>query len=69
MDCAAGSLECAIGHSRFFKGCASHPAETSMNGITLYTAIFQNWSTDGAREGRLIIFFELPAGQVPVSQI
>jgi hypothetical protein len=69
MDCAAGSLECAIGHSRFFKGCASRPAETSMDGITLYTAIFQNWSTDRAREGRLIIFFELPAGQVPVSQI
>ena len=43
--------------------------ETSMDGITLYTAIFQNWSTDRAREGRLIIFFELPAGQVPVSQI
>ena len=69
MDCAAGSLECAIGHSRFLKGCASRPAQTSMDGITLYTAIFQNWSTDRAREGRLIIFFELPAGQVPVSQI
>jgi hypothetical protein len=69
MDCAAGSLECAIGHSRFLKGCASRPAETSMDGITLYTAIFQNWSTDRAREGRLIIFFELPTGQVPVSQI
>ena len=68
MNCAAGSLECAIGRSRFFKGCASRPAETSMDGITLYTAIFQNWSTEWAREGRLIIFFELPAGQVPVSQ-
>jgi hypothetical protein len=69
MDCAAGSLECAIGDSRFLKGCASRPAETSMDGLTLYTAIFQNWSTDWAREGRLIIFFELPAGHVPVSQI
>ena len=40
-----------------------------MEGITLYTAIFQNWSTDWAREGRLIIFFELPAGRVPMSRI
>src|SRR5882724_11235768 len=61
MDCAAGSLECAIGHSRFLKGCASRPAQTSIDGITLYTIIFQNWSTDWRREGRLIIFFEMPA--------
>jgi hypothetical protein len=60
-------LECAIGSSRFL--CARRPAETSLDGITLYTIIFQNWSTDWAREGRLIIFFEMPAGQVPVSQI
>jgi hypothetical protein len=40
-----------------------------MGGITLYTAVFVNWSTDWAREGRLIIFFELPAGRVPMSQI
>jgi hypothetical protein len=67
MDCEVGSLECAIGSSRFL--CARRPAETSIDGITLYTIIFQNWSTDWAREGRLIIFFEMPAGQVPVSQI
>ena len=67
MDCRVGSLECDIGLSRL--GCGGRPAETSMDGITLYTAIFLNWSTDWAREGRLIIFFELPAGRVPVSQI
>jgi hypothetical protein len=67
MDCRVGSLECDIGLSRL--GCSKCPAETSLDGITLYTAIFQNWSTDWAREGRLIIFFELPAGRVPVSQI
>ena len=65
MDCAAGSIECALGHSSF----CNHPLLTSMGGIRLYTAVFQNWSTDWEREGRLIIFFELPAGRVPVSQI
>ena len=69
MDCTEGSIECALGHSRF--GACTHaaPAVTSMGGITLYTAVFVNWSTDWAREGRLIIFFELPAGRVPMSQI
>ena len=37
-----------------------------MDGITLYTVIFQNWSTDLAREGRMILFFEMPAGKVPL---
>jgi len=66
MDCSEGSIECALGHSRF---CDAGPAVTSMGGITLYTTVFVNWSTDWAREGRLIIFFELPAGRVPMSQI
>ena len=62
------SLECDSGSSRFNK-CTRRPAETSMDGITLYTAIFQNWSTDWAREGRLIIFFEMLAGKVPLEHL
>jgi len=64
MGCTA--IGCAIGYSGFRCG---PPAETSIDGITLYTAIFRNWSTDFAREGRLIIFFEMPAGKVPLQQI
>jgi hypothetical protein len=60
MDCTVGK-ECSIGYSRFL--CS--PAEASISGIAVYTAIFQNWSTGWPREGRLIIFFEMPAGKVP----
>jgi hypothetical protein len=35
----------------------------------VYVTIFQNWSTDWAREGRLITFFEMPAGKVPVENL
>jgi hypothetical protein len=69
MDCTADSIECALGHSKFGPCGPAGPGVTSMGGITLYTAIFVNWSTHWAREGRLIIFFELPAGRVPMSQI
>ena len=68
MDCKAGSLECDNGSCRFNK-TGRRPTETSMDGITLYTVIFRNWSTDWAREGRMILFFEMPAGEVPMSQI
>jgi hypothetical protein len=60
MGCARGK-ECSIGDSRFLKP----PLKTQMSGIAVYTAIFQNWSADWPREGRLIIFFEMPAGKVP----
>ena len=69
MDCTEGSIECALGHSKFGPCGPAGPGVTSMGGITLYTAISVNWSTDWAREGRLIIFFEMPAGRVPMSQI
>jgi hypothetical protein len=65
MDCKAGSLECDNGSCRFNK-TGRRPTETSMDGIRLYTVIFQNWSTDLAREGRMILFFEMPAGKVPL---
>jgi hypothetical protein len=66
MACLAG-IDCSIGYSRFTKG--TRAAETSINGITLYIAIFQNWSRDWPREGRLIIFFEMPAGKVPLDHL
>ena len=34
-----------------------------------HTAIFLNWSTDLAREGYMILFFEMPAGKVPLGKI
>jgi hypothetical protein len=68
MDCKAGSLECDNGSCRFNK-TGRRPTETSMDGIRLYTVIFQNWSTDLAREGRMILFFEMPAGKVPLLKI
>jgi hypothetical protein len=63
MACISGK-DCSIGYSRFTKG--TRAAKTSINGITLYIAIFQNWSTDWPREGRLTIFFEMPDGRVPL---
>jgi hypothetical protein len=66
MACIAGR-DCSIGYSRFTKG--TRTAETSISGLILYTAIFQNWSKDWAREGRMIIFFEMPAGWVPLQHL
>ena len=68
MDCVTG-MECPIGYSRFENGCASSPQVTWNSRVTVYVTIFQNWSTDWAREGRLIIFFEMPAGKVPVEHL
>jgi hypothetical protein len=67
-DCVTG-MECPIGYSRFENGCASSPQVTWNNRVTVYVTIFQNWSTDWAREGRLITFFEMPAGKVPVEHL
>jgi hypothetical protein len=63
-DCTAG-VDCSIGYSRFL----CYAAETSMGRITLYIATFQSWSTDSPREGRLIVFFEMPPGKLPVQQM
>src|SRR5215813_13606474 len=65
MDCTEGKV-CPIGYSRFAHGCGSGPQITWNNRVTVYVTVFQNWSTDWAREGRMIIFFEMPAGRVPV---
>jgi hypothetical protein len=51
MDCTVGTV-CAIGYSRFDNGCASSPQVTWNNRVTVYVTVFQNWSTDWAREGR-----------------
>ena len=67
MGCTA-SLVCPIGYCRFVHGYGP-PQETWINGVAVFSAIFQNWSTDWAREGRLIIFFEMPAGKVPVDHL
>ena len=63
-ECTRGRW-CSIGDSRYCEGVE----ETSVDGITLYTAIFQSWSTNWAREGRLIIFFKMPTGRVPVEHL
>jgi hypothetical protein len=63
-ECTRGRW-CSIGEAGYCTGAS----ETSIGGITLYTAIFKNWSTQWAREGRMIIFFELPAGRVPLQMI
>jgi hypothetical protein len=68
LYCTAG-IVCPIGYSRFANGCASGPQVTWNNRVTVYVTTFQNWSTDWAREGRLIIFFEMPAGKVPVEHL
>jgi hypothetical protein len=60
-ECTRGRW-CSIEDSRYCLGAS----ETSIGGITLYTAIFESWSTQWEREGRMIIFFELPAGRVPL---
>jgi hypothetical protein len=67
MGCT-GSAVCPIGYCRFVHGWGP-PQETSISRVTVYTTIFQNWSTDWAREGRLIIFFEMPAGKVPLQHL
>ena len=65
--CTGGTV-CPIGYARFAHGYC-RPQETRNNRVTVYVTIFQNWSTDWAREGRLIIFFEMPAGKVPVEHL
>ena len=67
MDCTE-SKECSVGFCRFVHGWGP-PEKTSLNGVTVYTAIFQSWSTDSPRVGRLIIFFEMPPGKLPVQQM
>jgi hypothetical protein len=67
MGCKRSAV-CPIGYCRFVHGYGP-PEETSINRVTVYTTIFQNWSTDWAREGRLIIFFKMPAGKVPLEHL
>jgi hypothetical protein len=67
MGCTRSTM-CPIGYCRFVHGYGP-PQETLINRVTVYTTIFQNWSTDWAREGRLIIFFEMPAGKVPLEHL
>jgi hypothetical protein len=67
MDCTA-SKECSVGFCRFVYGYGP-PEKTSLNGMTVYTAIFQSWSTDSPRVSRLIIFFEMPPGKLPAQQM
>ena len=66
-DCAA-SKECSVGFCRFVYGYGP-PEKTSLNGVTVYTAVFQSWSTDSPRVGRLVIFFDMPPGKLPVQQM
>jgi hypothetical protein len=66
MDCTAGTV-CPIGYCRF-KSTGS-PLKTWNNRVTVYVIIFQDWSTDWAREGRMIIFFEMPPGKVPMDHL
>jgi len=68
IDCTPTQKECSVGFCRFVYGYG-HPEKTSLNGMTVYTAIFQSWSTDSPRVGRLIIFFEMPPGKLPVQQM
>ena len=68
VDCTKGMV-CPIGYSRFAHGCGSGPLVTWNNRVTVYVTIFQNWSADWAREGGMIIFFEMPAGRVPVEHL
>jgi hypothetical protein len=67
MDCTE-SNECSVGFCRFVHGWGP-PQKTSLSGVTVYTAIFQSWSTDSPRVGRLIIFFEMPPGKLPMQQM
>jgi len=63
MGCTIGT-ECPIGYARVFE-----PKKTWSNHVTVYVSALQHWSTDWAREGRMIIFFEMPAGKVPVDHL
>jgi hypothetical protein len=67
MGCTGGKV-CPIGYCRFVHSHAT-PQETFDDRVTVYTVIFQNWSTNWAREGRLIIFFEMPPGKVPLEHL
>jgi hypothetical protein len=63
-------MECTAGKECSFAACAARPAITWISGIiTVYTVIFQNWSTDWPRERHLIIFFDMPAGKVPLQRL
>jgi hypothetical protein len=64
MACTVGAV-CPIGDSRF----TGPPKKTWNSHVTVYVTYFQQWSTDWARVGRLIIFFEMPVGKVPMDHL
>ena len=63
MGCTIGK-ECSIGYARVFQ-----PKKTWSNHVTVYVSALQHWSINWAREGRMIIFFEMPAGRVPLEHL
>lgn len=57
--------ECPVGWSKF----QSEPIIQSNEAMRTATTIFMNWSHDLFRQARVIMFYRLPSGEVPLTQM
>ncbi len=62
--CAPGA-DCGIGWSKF----QAEPVAQRNEAMQAVTAIFMNWSNDRQRRARMIIFYQMPQGQRPLTQM
>ncbi|MBE2241444.1 MAG: hypothetical protein IAE86_01705 [Burkholderiaceae bacterium] len=65
MKRCAPAAECPIGWSKF----QATPVEAKGAAIRTYSTIFMNWSHDRSRQAQMIIFYKLPAGEKPLTEI
>ena len=62
--CKAGA-DCNIGWSKF----QTAPHESGHSQLRTYSSIFMNWSHDRSRTAEMIIFYSLPNGKVPLTEL
>lgn len=62
--CASGA-DCSIGWSKF----QAEPVVQSNQAMQAVTNTFMNWSHDRSRKARMIIFYSMPPGQQPLTQM
>lgn len=62
--CETG-VDCSIGWSKF----QADPAVQQSAAMQTVTAMFMNWSDSRSRTARMIVFYQMPAGQQPITQM
>lgn len=62
--CSAG-VDCSIGWSKF----QAEPVFQKNESMQAVTSIFMNWSHDRQRLARMIVFYNMPSGQKPLTKM